>query len=387
MKRIQNIDFVRGLVMIIMALDHCRDYLHVTSITHSPLNFATTTPGLFLTRWITHLCAPTFVFLSGTSAYISLQNKGDVDAARRFLFKRGLWLIVLEFTVVNFLLWTDMHFQMLLLQVIAAIGFGMIILGSMIKLPLRTIGIIALVIIAGHDALMYFDLTPGTPTYVIGSLLFRPAVFNISEHFSFAVMYPIIPWAGILLLGYFTGQFFYKPDAERKKHFLRIGLTSLLAFVVMRSINIYGDPAPWPNEKTSLFTFLSFLNTSKYPPSLLFTLMTLGIMALLLWASDGRKNKLTDIVSVYGKVPLFYFLVHFALIHGIMYLMLYLQGVNMSDLPYGNFSFGRPPKDNGLDLPYVYLVWIGVVVALYPVCKWFGAFKAANGEKTWVHYL
>ncbi len=385
--RIRSIDFTRGLVMVIMALDHTRDLMHVSSLTQNPTDLATTTPILFFTRWITHLCAPIFVFLSGTSAYLSFQNKKDAAQSKRFLLTRGLWLIVLEFTVINFGLWYDLHFRMLIFQVIAAIGFGFIILALLLKLSSGTIGIIGLVIISCHNLLQGVSLGKGSTLQIISSALFSPNAFQVSPNFIFIMGYPIIPWLGIMLTGFAAGKFFMLSNEKRKSFFLKTGCIALALFTVLRFADFYGDPSKWSVQKNTLFTFLSFINTTKYPPSLLYSLMTLGSMFLILYFSDRVKNKFTDIVSVYGKVPLFYYLVHWYIIHTTMLAMVFLEGFHWSDLVFGSFNFGRPAKGSGVHLGTIYLIWFVIVMLLYPLCKAYGKYKATHTKNKWLRYL
>lgn len=387
MKRINSIDFVRGLVMVIMALDHIRDLMHTTSLTQNPVDLATTTTGLFLTRWITHLCAPIFVFLSGASAYISFKNSNNLTESKRFLLSRGIWLIVLEFTVINFALWFDIHFQILMMQVICAIGVGLVVLSFLLKFSPRNIGIAGLVIIFSHNLLQSISFPKNPALNFISSVLFAPNFFQITPNFAFLVSYPLIPWLGILLLGYGFGHFFAIPQEKRKKLFLQFGGGALLLFILLRLINIYGDPAPWSVQKTPLFTILSFINVTKYPPSLLYTLVTLGIMFLVLSFTDGMKNKLIDIFSVYGKVPLFYYLIHWYLVHSIMIMMLFMQGFSIKDLNFAPFSFGRPQIGSGVELPIIYAVWLSVVIILYPLCLWYGKYKTEHRNNKWLRYL
>jgi len=386
MKRIDTIDFVRGLVMIIMALDHTRDFMHVESLTGNPLDLETTTPVLFFSRWITHFCAPIFVFLSGTSAYISIRSN-NVRQSRNFLLTRGVWLILLEFTVINFAVWFDIHFRILLFQVIAAIGFGFIIIALIMKLPVRILGAIALVIIFGHNLL--------SQAMAGGDFLLKPVLspmvnfttYQVTPDFIFIIGYPLLPWFGIMLAGFAAGRLFERQADERKRLFLRIGLTTLVLFVVIRFTNYYGDPSLWSVQKNHLYTLLSFVNTSKYPPSLLFTLMTLGIMFLLLSFTEGARNKVTGILSVFGKVPFFYYLVHLYLIHSLTLVIMFLQGFHLSDLSFAPFRFGRPQTESGIELWLVFLVWLGVVALLYPFCKWYGNYKFTHREKGWLRYL
>ncbi|GAB3805024.1 DUF1624 domain-containing protein [Spirosoma humi] len=390
MKRVTAIDITRGLVMVIMALDHVRDLLHTPALTQNPTDLATTTPAIFMTRWITHLCAPTFVFLSGTSAYLSLRKQqaanGDDRSARRFLLKRGLVLVLLELTVVNFAFWFDIQFQSLLLQVIYAIGGGLIILSLLAKLPVKWVGIIGLVIMFGHNILQLVPTFTNPAAKLVWALLFRTDVFPVSPHFAMLAGYPLIPWLGIMLVGFATGQLMERPIEQRKPLLLRIGLGALLLFILLRFLNVYGDPAPWSTQQTGLFTVLSFINVTKYPPSLLYALLMLGLMFLFLSAVDGKDNALTRWLTVYGKVPMFYYILHWYLVHLAMIGMSLLQGYSLADLPTGPLNFGRP-ANAGISLGGVYLVWIGLVMLLYPLCKWYGKFKPAHPEIGWLRYV
>ncbi len=386
MKRIQSIDFVRGLVMVIMALDHVRDLIMVTTAP-DPVDLANTTPTLFMTRWITHLCAPTFVFLAGTSAFLSLKNKTDFSSNRRFLLTRGLWLVFINFTIVNFGIFFDIHFSVLFSQVIAAIGFGFIGLALLLPFSTRTLGILGLIIIFGHDLFQGVSFPQGSPLNVIWSLLMGVGFYPVTPHFTFFTTYAYIPWLGIMLAGYACGDLFLLPSEKRKKLFLKIGIAALTLFVLVRTFNIYGDSSHWSFQKNGIFSLLSFINTSKYPPSLLYTLMTLGITFLLLFAFDAVQNKLTDIISIYGKVPLFYYLIHWFVIHGMTMIIFFAQGYHWSDLQFEGFSFGRPKDGGGLDLFGTYLLWLFVVTLLYPLCRWYSAYKIQHKEKTWLRYL
>lgn len=386
MKRVASIDSMRGIVMIIMALDHVRDMLHTTAITQQPTDLATTTPALFFTRWITHLCAPTFVFLSGTSAFMSMRSQDDIGATRRFLFSRGLVLILLEFTVVNFGLWFDIHFTVSVFDVIATIGFGFIILALLIRLPLKTIAVIGLAIIFLHNLA---PLVPGAETSLFKKILmpfFSPAAFPFAGGKLFVIGYPPIPWLGIMLVGFAAGKLFLLEERRQKIIFVKIGVTAILLFIVLRTINIYGDSARWATQKSDFYSFLSFINVTKYPPSLDFTLLFLGIFFLLLALVHNRQNWLTNVATVYGRTPLFYFIVHFYIIHVLVFAMIFLQGFGVHDMVFG-FNLGRPQSGSGIPLLAVYLVWIGIVIAMYPLCKIYGRYKMAHKEKEWLRYL
>jgi uncharacterized membrane protein len=384
--RILTIDTVRGLVMVIMALDHVRDLLHLPAQTQDPTDLNTTTAPIFLTRWITHLCAPTFVFLSGTSAYLSLQKRrqmgGSLAVTRGFLLRRGLVLIALEITLINFAFWTDIHFRTLLLQVIFAIGGGLVLLSLLSRLPMRWVGALGLLIVFGHDLLLLLPPFSNPIGQVIWVLLFRVQLLP-SPSLTVLVAYPLIPWLGIMLVGYASGLLFDQPPVNRRKWLLMAGAVSLAMFAVLRLVNQYGDASPWSEQRTGLFTMLSFLNVSKYPPSLLYTLLMLGIMALLLAWSEGIDNGLTRVLRVYGNVPMFYYLLHWYLVKLAMICMVYAQGYS---LIIGTLSFGRPPGA-GVSLLLVYVVWLTLVAMLYPLCRWYGRYKIAHSDQRWLRYL
>lgn len=387
MKRINSIDVTRGLVMIIMALDHVRDMMHVNAITQSPTDLATTTPVLFFTRWITHLCAPVFVFLAGTSAYLSFKRGAGISETRNFLLKRGAWLLLLEFTIVNFGLFFDPLFRTIIFEVIAAIGCGFIVLAFLMGLSSTTIGVIGLLIIGGHNLVPLIHFSEGSFLKTVLTPLFNLSAFPLTPHTTFIIGYPPIPWLGVMLTGFASGTFFELPAANRKRLFLKIGCVALLLFIAIRFINIYGDPVRWSAQKNGVYTFLSFMNITKYPPSLLFCLVTLGIMFLILAAAEGVKNEVVQVLSVYGKVPLFYFLVHFYLIHLITIALLLLQGFHWWQLHFASGTVGRPKGvTSGVGLPLIYGIWIVVVAVLYKPCRWYGKYKAED-KQGWLKYV
>jgi len=384
MNRITTIDVTRGLVMVIMALDHVRDLLHTPALTQNPTDLATTTPAIFLTRWITHLCAPTFVFLSGVSAYLSLRKRNSPEA-RRFLLKRGLVLIVLELTVINFAFWFDIQFRSLMLQVIFAIGGGLMVLSLLARLPVRWVAGIGFGIVLLHNLLPFAPFANPVGSFV-WSLLFRTNVFVVSPELMVLVGYPLIPWLGIMLLGFAAGRLFEQPATSRRRQLWQLGLGALGLFLALRFLNLYGDPAPWSVQKSGLLTVLSFLNVSKYPPSLLYTAVTIGLALLILAAADGASNALTRLLTVYGQVPMFYYLIHWYLVHLFMLAMSFAQGYTWADVPSGPLNFGRP-EGAGISLGGVYGVWLALVAVLYPLCRWYGRYKAAHPEVTWLRYL
>lgn len=385
--RIRSIDATRGLVMVIMALDHVREFWHKTSMTITPTDLEKTTTVLFFTRWITHLCAPAFVFLAGASAYLSFRKYNDVSFSRRFLLTRGIWLVILEFTLINFALWFDIHFRLMILEVIAAIGFSFIILSFLLKLKPSVVGVLGLVIILSHNLLQSVPLPENKFMDFIFSSLFRPGLIQFSEQHAFFSAYPVIPWLGIMLTGFGCGIFFERPTAERKNSFLLIGLGCLALFAITRFINNYGDPAHWSVQKSSWFSFLSFINVTKYPPSLMFSVLFTGFACLLLSVFEKRENGFTKFLSVYGKVPFFYFVIHLYIIHALMFLMLFIQGFGINDFVFGIFKNGRPETGGGVNLTVIYLVWAAVVLGLYPVCRWYAGYKTGHREKWWLRYL
>lgn len=383
MRRLASIDIARGLVMVIMALDHTRDLLHINAVVQSPTDLTTTTPLLFFTRWVTHLCAPSFVFLSGISAYLALK----AGSPARFLLTRGIWLIIVEFTLVNFAMSFDVHFRLFLFEVIATIGAGFILLYLLCRLSPAILAAIGLALVFGHDlASLIPSPSNGFARFVL-TLFFSPGAFPLPGGRLFVVAYPILPWLGIMLLGFASGRFFERSIFERKRIFLRLGLASIALFLVIRGVNVYGDPAPWAVQKTGVLTVLSFLNLTKYPVSLSFSLCMLGILMGVLWLAEGGDNRLTRVLQVYGRTPLFYFIIHFFLIHSLMLFLVLAQGHSLSDLPFGPFLEGRPTPHWGLSLGWVYGIWGSVVVTMFPLCRWYGAYKARHKEWWWLRYL
>lgn len=384
--RIHSIDRVRGVVMLLMALDHIRDLMHIGSLSGDPTDLSSTTPALFLTRWVTHLCAPTFVLLSGVSAYLLLRKRRDAGTARRFLITRGLWLVVLEFTLVNFGIWFDVHFNIFLMQVIASIGLGFIALGVFLAANPKAFGVFGLAIIALHNLFPLIPFSDGSMLKQLLSSLFAPGLIPLGENHTLLVGYPPIPWIAILFVGFWCGRWFECPRLDRRRLFAVVGMVCIGLFIGLRALNIYGDPVPWSGQKNGLFTFLSFINITKYPPSLLFDLLMLGWMFLLLSLAECAGNRMTAVLEIYGRVPLFYYLLHWYLIHPLLFMVLFVQGFSPADFEFG-FGFGRPQATSGLELWAVYLLWLGVIGVLYPICRWYGAYKQRNPDVKWLSYL
>ena len=387
-KRISSVDLLRGLVMIIMALDHTRDFFHTAALTDRPLDLNTTTPLLFFTRWITHFCAPVFVFLSGTSAFLQSARKSKKELSL-FLITRGLWLILVEITIVNLVLTFDIHYTFFALEVIWAIGISMVILGLVIWLPFEIVFAIGLLIVLGHNSLDFYERGKDPASFglfynLIHSVGFHPLWGN----HNLLILYPFLPWTGLMMLGYCLGKVLRNDDAAYRKRFLIIaGFSTIALFIVLRFINVYGDPSPWSKRPTGLYTFLSFINSSKYPPSLFFITMTIGPALLFLAWWDKIQNGFTKVVSVYGRVPLFYFIVHLFLLHLFAAIVYFIRGHSYAEgmADPGITKFVKAGE--GFQLRYVYLIWLSVVIILYPVCEWYDHYKTTHKEKKWLSYL
>jgi uncharacterized membrane protein len=380
--RLASIDALRGIVMILMALDHVRDFFGVPGV--SPTNLAQTTVPLFLTRWITHICAPTFFLLTGTGAFLSRSRK-SIPELSRFLVSRGVWLIALELTVircVGYQFNVDYHVTMLV--ILWALGWAMIVLAALVWLPTAAIVVFGVVMVAGHN--LFDGVRSSNPLWIV---LHAPGPIVNRPGFIVFVAYALIPWIGVTAMGYALGQI-YRWSAERRRAFLlRCGLGLTTAFVALRAINIYGDPAPWSSRASTALTVVSFLNATKYPPSLVFLLMALGPALLILRALDDGVPQWLRPAVIFGRVPLFYFVLHLPLIHLLAVIACYAQhrAVHwMFESPdLGRYPF-TPPPGWGFPLPTIYLLWLIVVSALYPVCRWFASVKQRRTD-AWLGYL
>lgn len=387
--RINSVDLLRGLIMVIMALDHTRDFFHSTAWNRNPLDLSITTPYLFFTRWITHFCAPTFVFLSGVSIYLQSFRKTKKELSA-FLIKRGLWLILLELTLVNFSFSFDIYFTTITLQVIWAIGISMFILGLIIRLPYQALLVIGLVIVFGHNLMDYVEQRPNQQLPFVWDLIHRASFHPVGKSHFIGILYPFLPWTGVMILGYCCGKLFSKDvdPTYRRKMLVGLGLMIIGFFIIVRATNIYGDPAKWSTRNNFLFSILSFINTTKYPPSLLFLCMTIGPGLIFLALTEGIQNRLTRIITVYGRVPLFYFVVHFYILHTVSMLLFFTRGHTLQEglnAPKG-FPVNFIIPGDGYRLTIVYLIWIGIVLVMYPLCKWYGDYKASK-KKWWLSYL
>ncbi|MCR8666112.1 heparan-alpha-glucosaminide N-acetyltransferase domain-containing protein [Aestuariibaculum sp. M13] len=386
--RIESIDILRGLVMIIMALDHTRDYFHYGAFFSDPTNLETTNPILFFTRFITHYCAPVFILLAGTSAFLFGSKKTKPELFK-FLFTRGIWLIFLEIFLNNLLWKFDITYSVIILQVIWAIGLTMLILSFLIFLNTKLLLLIGSLIIAGHNALDNIVMQGNSFSSVLWYALHQQNGTAIGGQVV-VFAYPILPWLGVMILGFCLGQL-YLPDFDtekRKQWLLKIGLSATVLFFIIRGINIYGDLVPWSIQDTTTKTILSFFKVTKYPPSLSYLLITLGPALLFLYAIESVKNKLTDFMIVFGRVPLFYYFLHIFVIHVLAIVGILIFGGDWKNMIITQAGFNNPTlKDYGYSLLTVYLVWISIIILLYFPCKTYMIYKVKNKDKWWLSYL
>ncbi len=392
--RIESIDSLRGLVMVIMALDHVRDFIHSEAFTGDPLDIEQYNLALYFTRWVTHFCAPIFVFLSGISIYLQSFHKSKKELGL-FIVKRGLWLIFMEWTLIAFAWTFNPTFPIFPFQVIWAIGISMVLLGVLLllKAGYRSLFIIGIVIVVGHNVLDYFEKSPAFKANFFWDLLHSGTwkTYTVWGNHVALIIYPFIAWTGLMLLGYCCGTWFEKnvlPE-KRVKYLKRLGFLLLLVFLILRFSNIYGDPFLWSKQNTLIQTILSFINVHKYPPSLLFLLLTIGVGLLALAYLEKVKNSFTQVMKTFGRTAFFYYLLHFYIIHLIAVALYFVHGHSMAELmEYGkNFSFLFVVPGQGESLGVVYFIWLAVVVMLYPLCKWYDQYKTSNKGKWWLSYL
>jgi uncharacterized membrane protein len=359
--RVASIDILRGLVMVLMALDHVRDFF--TDVRFDPLDLSQTNAPLFLTRWITHFCAPTFVLLAGVSAYLTgrLCTRAQLSW---FLFTRGVWLVVLEVTLLSFVWTFNVRYELgLFLQVMWAIGVSMIVLAMLVHLQLRYIAVFSIAIICGHN------LLDGVEPQSLGAWAPLWSLLHVSGPIPHAfVAYPLIPWIAVMSLGYCLGALFEGNAQQRKQWLIYVGAASFTAFMVLRMTNLYGDPIDWSLQSTTALTLLSFVNVNKYPPSLLYLLLTLGSGLVSLAAFESGRGRLSEVLRTFGRVPLFFYVLHIALAH--------LAAV-LIELATGQ---------SGFTLPIVYLAWALAIATLYPACRWFAGVKRRRDD-WWLSYL
>jgi uncharacterized membrane protein len=381
--RVRGLDVLRGLVIVLMVIDHVRYFL--SSARFDPTDPDQTTAALFFTRWITHFCAPVFMLLAGAGAYLSLgrgRTKADVS---RFLLTRGLWLLLLELTVARFGWQFNLDYGFSSALVFWALGWSMIALAALVWLPVSVTAAFGLFMSAGHNL---FDGVSADDSRSLGwlwTILHQPGGLALGSGVQFFVLYPLIPWIGVMAAGYAFGGLATLPSLRRDRIYLRLGAALTVAFVLLRLGNWYGDPAPWTAQETGWRTALSFLNTTKYPASLLFLLMTLGPAIALLPALEWMRGPLAEMLLTIGRVPLFFWLLHVPLIH--------LVALGFSLARYGEiipWLVRNPPtplpEGYGYGLGVVYAVTLAVVAGLYPLCRWYADVKRRRRDP-WLSYL
>jgi uncharacterized membrane protein len=411
---VQSVDALRGLAMIIMALDHTREYFHAGAMSFQPEDLTRTTAVLFFTRWITHICAPVFMFTAGMGAFFWLHGNRSASQGRtlpgrttgqlsRFLWTRGLWLVILELTVLRFAMFFSLTQGAVMLTILWALGWSMVALGFLVHVPVRWLTMLSVAWIALHNLADPINAAQFGSHAWIWNILHQPGEFRLGG-IQFLVAYPLVPWIFVMAAGFCFGHLIApdstpgssKPPARkqapvppRRRWTFRIGLGLTVAFLVIRAINIYGDPQPWSTENPDMM-LLSFLKCTKYPPSLDFLLMTIGPALLLLSWFDRLTFTKTNPLIVFGRVPLFYFLIHFFVIHLLTIPFALLRyghaGFLLNPLPSISGSMNLYPSDFGYPLWVVYAVWIAVVAMLYPLCLWFARLKERRSD-WWLSYL
>lgn len=384
--RLANVDILRGLVMVLMALDHTRDFFSTSATLFDPTDLTRTTAPLFFTRWITHFCAPSFIFLAGSAAYLWQDRGKEACDLAKFLASRGLWLILLEIFVVSPLgLTFNYSFAFTALQVIWVIGVSMILLSVFVLMwPPRVIGGVGLFLIVIHNL---FDGAHAAWLRDATDLwrgLHQVTFFHVGPERIVASLYPVVPWVGVMMVGYAAGELLTLPSSRRRRIFLFLGAAATALFLLLRGWNVYGDPSPWSHGRNALYSVMSFLNCTKYPPSLLYLLMTLGPALILLALLDGSERAIWRPLEIFGRVPLFYYLIHLPLIHGAAVLYSFVA-YGRADWLFRGVAvvpgFGpKFPSGYGFGLWGVYLVWLGSVVVLYPLCRWFAGVKRRRRE-------
>jgi uncharacterized membrane protein len=390
--RLQSVDAIRGAIMMVMAIDHIRDYLARSAMQFLPTDLTRTTMAIFFTRWITHFCAPVFMLTAGLGAFLWMsRGRHSKRELSRFLLTRGAWLILIEITVMRMIMFFQFSYykELVFLIILWAIGLSMIALAALIYLPLRFLACFSIAVIALHNLLDPISPQRFGRAAWLWDILHQRNVLSFMG-VNFVTAYPVLPWIGVMSVGYCLGTTFLWDAARRRRFLLCLGLVLTVAFIVLRAVNIYGDPVRWSHQATASFTVLSFLNTTKYPPSLDFLLMTLGpALAVMSWLERFHFSN-TNPLIVFGRVPFFYYVAHMLLAH--------LIAVGMNFVRYGRAPFlllpppslGSPgklfPPNYGFPLWTVYAVWIAVLVLLYPACLWFGRVKQRH-HGWWLSYL
>lgn len=389
-ERITSIDLLRGAVIILMALDHVRMYFGEGSWYTNPTDLTTTTPLLFFTRWITHFCAPVFIFLAGTSAFLYGARLQNTRQLSRYLLTRGLWLVFVELVIVGFGWTFDITLSYHILQVIWAIGISMMVLSALVYLPMWAIFAIGVILVAGHNLLDPIQMSGTSIPALIWYILHQEQFVVFSPDSIVYFHYPLIPLVGLMALGYVFGAL-YQPGLEaskRRKWLLWIGTAAILSFVILRGFNLYGEPNPWSRQPTLVYSILSFLNTTKYPMSLQFLLMTIGPALVFLALAERIKNRVSEAVLTFGRVSLFFYIVHIYLIHYLALWALEFSGRSWIEYIFTAEAYlSESLADFGFALYVVYLVWIFVMLVMYPQCRWYLAYKKGHPEVRLLKYI
>jgi uncharacterized membrane protein len=390
LQRVVSIDVLRGLVMVIMALDHTRDFF--TNVHFATEDVSHTYAALFFTRFITHYCAPVFSFLAGTGAYLATRRGKTMQQVSWFFFTRGLWLVALEVTITDFS-WTFVPWAAA--GVLWILGWSMVCMALLVRLPIRWIGLFGVGMIATHNLLDRIDPASLGRFYWIWMLLHSPGQIAVTAHFRFEALYVLIPWVGVMAAGFAFGRLLERPDRRKVVLALGLGVTSL--FLILRGFNLYGNGTAgypysvghWSTQPTVSSTIISFLNTQKYPPSLDYLLMTLGPALILLGLLDKTKAErgLSRVLLVYGRVPMFYYILHIYLIHILAILVALAVHQPASWLWHGAIFLLPTPAGYGHGLPFIYVIWIFAVASLYPGCRWYMEFKQRHRDWAWLSYL
>jgi uncharacterized membrane protein len=387
--RILSIDLLRGVVIVIMALDHVRMYFGYGTWYTSPTDLTTTTPLLFFTRWITHFCAPVFLFLAGTSAFLYGEKKSNVRQTALFLFTRGVWLVVVEIVIVNFGWTFDITYSFVILQVIWAIGISMMVLAGLVFLPVQIIFVIGMVLVFGHNLLDSIAVQGTGFADTLWYILHQPNLLILDER-AVSIFYPVLPWMGLMALGYVAGTL-YKAgfsSSQRTLWLLGLGSGATLLFILLRQFNSYGEPTTWQSQNSDIFTVISFLNTTKYPPSLQFLLMTMGPALIFLALSEFLPIGQGNVFVVFGKVPFFFYISHIYLIHALALITLVFTGWDWREYILSAEAFLSGNLNGfGFGLGTVYILWVIVIAALYPLCRWYQQFRERHPTWWWLSYL
>jgi uncharacterized membrane protein len=377
--RLDGIDFLRGLVMAIMVLDHARDFFGGSSMNPRDVHDA----GLFVTRWVTHFCAPIFVLLAGVSAFLYGNRGRTKSEVARFLVTRGMWLMIIEITVVR-LAWTfNLSYDFVFMQVIWAIGCAMVALAALIYLPRWAIATFALTMILGHNLLD--GVEPDGSWRWLWVMAHAPGSLRPTPGIEIMAVYPLIPWVAVMAAGYALAPVFLQPEEQRRSTLLKIGFAVTIGFVVLRATNLYGDPAPWSVQDGFVPTLLSFINCEKYPPSLLYLAMTIGPGLILLGLFQNASSGLARVVVAIGRVPFLFYVAHIVLLHAMAVAVAHVTVGDIGWLFRHMPAFNKP-EDYGLTLPGVYALWIVALALLFPLCRWFGALKQRRKD-WWLSYL